>query len=361
MADREENLPDGEIRSVIAEIEASEELASLGSRVADVEQELARTTNRAEDADRARRGELDVMRARIEDALELVRTTTEEQREAWTQLERRLADVVKETDDATGRLVEGLRDDLAPKVARADLRTEELAADLRGELEATSEEVTRQLDAIRRELDAASSELLATQNLRSQQSSELLASLDDRVAQLTEAVDRERTVRDEAIHALRTRLDDLTNRVEDVDQRAVSQTSRHLAELGQLHRAVEETGGRVEVLAQRVSSAVEDVAGELSTRVASLAAELAAVRDASVRQQERLSSLASRRDAGSLPTAASGGVASLEARLSTVERHLRELTSRIEEAERVANAAGRAIATAVRRARPEGARGDGSP
>lgn len=356
----EDDQPGDEVRTVLAEIEASEEMATLESRVAEVEQELERASARAEDAERARRGELQVMRARIEDALELVRTTTDEQRDAWTQLERRLAEVVHEADSATGRLVEGLREDLTPKVARADLRTEELAADLRGELEAASEDVGRQLDAIRRELDAAAGELRAAQNLRSQQSTELVSSMDDRLSELAEALERERALRDEAVHSVRTRLDDLTNRVEDVDQRAVSQSSRHLAELGHLHRSVEETGGRVEVLAQRVSSAVEDVAGELATRVASLAAELAAVRDASVRQQERLASMAARPAQASAETVLADGAA-YDRRLARIEQRLEELAGRVEEAERVANAAGRAIASAVRRARPDRATGAGSP
>lgn len=340
MADRDAGADD-DVRTVLAEIGAEEELAELATRVAELERELELTDVRAQDTERALRGELEVMRARVEDAAELVRAATDEHREAWSTFERRLAEVVTGADAVTARLVAGLRDDLAPRVANAALRADEIEAALRGELEAASGDLRSDVDDLRRELDGTAAELRAGVNLRAQQ-------LEDAVGALRgdDGLQRERAAREEAARGLRTRLDELGTRIEDVDRRAAAQTSRHLAELGGLHRTIEEVGGRVEVLAQRVSGAVEEVANELATRVVTLAAEVVALRDSGVRHEARLAQLESR-DARS-GTGVGGD------RIAAVEAQVASLAQRVEEAERVAQAAGRAIASAVRRARPVG-------
>lgn len=478
-----------QVREVLTTIAVEEAVASVELRIADLEGEVERAHSHAEEADRSRRGELEVMRARIEDTLALVRTATEEHQQAWSQLERRLTEVVGEVDASTGRLLEGLRDELAPRVHRAALQAEEVEARLTGEVDAVraevlealrsareessaaiaavqeragglSEALTQQLETLRVELEGAVGELRAADNLQGQQveqavtdlraelatsiepylraaaqrEEQLKAAIDDLRRRLQDAAaarasaaERERTAREEGTSKLRSRLEDLASRIEQVDTRSVGQTSRHLAELGQLHRTVEEVGGRVEVLSQRVATAIDGVAGQLATRLSSLTAEVAALHEAGVRQEERLATVeglkrrvaelesspqGQARGPGEQPAAADatagpggqpavggmtdgltelgGELAVLAGRLDAVESHLsdaveshlsddvrldalaqgqaalthqlrelaagvEQLTGRVADAERVAQAAGRAIVSAVRRGRQDAA------
>ena len=668
-----EELP--AVRRVLAEIGAEEGIARLESRIVELEQDIERAGAHTEAAERARRGEFEVMRARVDDTLEVVRSATDEHQQAWSHLERRLAALVAETEANTGRLVAALREELAPRVHRAAFQSDELEARLRGELEAVTgdaisrseeavnevnamrgrlekaladlraeheraiqareaamadfeqnssswrdeiiaaaasrvEEFAARVEELRRELDAAIGELRATQNLRAKELNETIADLrgevqeavrdevaaintragelagvvdalrtdlqrsfheqvaqldarathldeafaqlsaevhqnvdqrlqaaDARTAELAQALTtlradvhdvvrqevanasgrveelasslaavreemleivqaevsaraagdqefdqsldglrnelialvrdqvtaaaareqewmatattreeqwladvgareetwtqattelahrvedsvaaanaqilRERTARDEADLQLRTRIDQLANRLEQIDGRTVAATGRHLAELAQLHRGIEELVGRTEVLGTRVSTAVEEVSGSLAARVGSLSGEIEAIREGSVRQQERLAAidrltrhaadlarrhddLAARLDARDTETHGGASsdeiaalrrqVAQLTERLETamsgqptsaataaleelvrgqeaLRREVRELASRsselatrVDQAEALSRAAGKAITAAVRRVRPE--------
>lgn len=482
-----------DVREVLAEIGAEGEIARVESRIQELEREIRQTAHQVEEAARARRGEMEVMRARVEDGLELVESTTGEQREAWSQLEQRLAALVSEVEAGAGRLVSSLREELTPRVHRVSVQTEEMEARLRGEIESAvgdtrerldavagkvdanraamddtladlrgtltqeverqarelrdleervtgrveevtrvrSDEISDRVEALRRELDAAVGELRAAQNLRAQTLEELVTevrndleahvrTMERREADWVEAtreavrraaeaenaadalVERERDARLGESQQLRERLDELGERLEQVDGRAASQTGRHLAELGQLHRQVEELNGRVEVLASRVTQSVDDVSGELNSRVASVASEVSAVREASMRQEERLATtdrlarrvaeleanhddLGRRLDERPEPApddqdvrqelsavverlqaleqrkpdaealarldAIAHGQAGLRREVRELAVRTSELNARVEEAESMARAAGRAIAEAVRRSR----------
>jgi hypothetical protein len=73
-----------DVRGVLDQIATEETLARLEARVSELEQQLVHAEYHASARDRAHQGELDLMRARLDDALALVRET-------WSTLSERLS------------------------------------------------------------------------------------------------------------------------------------------------------------------------------------------------------------------------------------------------------------------------------
>ncbi len=220
MADptREEDEVSLNVRQVLADIGAEEAVAQLEARFEGFEQDIERLEERRLDADKARRGELDVMRARVDDALAVVRESVEEQREAWEKLEERLAKLVAEADDTSQAALAALRDELMPRVEKANRNTEEVGARLRGEVEAVSQElearadtITRAIAELRDEAEGKIDDLRTTVGNQAQDRSAALAELDQRLAKRLDEVENLTNRRSEEmsdrIDSLRRELD----------------------------------------------------------------------------------------------------------------------------------------------------------
>lgn len=81
---------------VLEQIGTEGELAALERRVVELEGDLARAEIGAVEAERGRRGELALMRARLEDALAMVADSMRQQREAHAALEQQMTSMVAE-------------------------------------------------------------------------------------------------------------------------------------------------------------------------------------------------------------------------------------------------------------------------
>ncbi len=371
-ADVGEDEAFAEVRDVLVEIATDAELAGLQSRLRELEHDVERLAADAESREAARRGQLDVMRARVDGALEALQGATDEHRGWSGRIEHRLTQLTSEIELSVGRLVDGIRDELSPPVHRFSVQLEDLEARLDGELESAAEagraRVATLYDALEA-VRAGAGDAVATAHRDLDSALELLSG---RLADTDAAVERDRADRERAEVMWRERLDGLMSRMEEIDARAVAQVARHLTELSDLHRHVEELNGRIEVLGRRVGDAVDRIAGELATRVGSVVAELEAVREARIRHEERLT--AAEHAARRLPEVESrlegvihrsapvaidelravrGEVADLNRRLEAAEANNRELHARVEKAEMVASTAGRAVVNAVRRARDQ--------
>jgi len=501
-----------DVRAVLAEIGAEEAVAQLEARIQEFEQQLERLDHRGEEHERARKGELDVMRARVSDALQVVQDAVEEQREAWANLEARLAKLAAETEANAADSVDALREELTPRVHRALLQSDEVQARVAGELESVGSELTariettreqfnqarqqaeqsrgelearlrdeheqrsaaftelesrtqaqvtevgstvaqqhgeivQRLDGLRRELDATAGELRAGWNLRAQELEASLSQAHDSLAETIEAqgeasaelerrwiegtrdiarrieevsaqatklVGDERVARDAAELGVKAELDALAGAVAGVEDTLGAVETKRVTEAEQLRRNLQETSGRLDVLQQKVANAVGKIASELTNKVSSVTGELEALRETSVRQEQRLTALdalAKRLDGLEVHQAAmadklassaddarfqelqkavsslrqdlstlAGGVEASVEQSSTVRQQLttiqetqrehaalrqevRELaarmaesTARLDETEKLARAAGQAIAGAVRKAREAAAR-----
>lgn len=506
---REETVEDLklDVRAVLAEIGAEEAVAQLEARIEEFEQQFGRIEQRGQESERARKGELDVMRARVSDALQVVQDAVEEQREAWTNLESRLASLAADTESNAAAAIDALREELTPRVHRALLQSDEVQARVAGELESVASElrsrlethreqiaeakteaeqrvasveaelrdeheqrtaafaelesrtqaqvgeveatVTQQhgelverLDGLRRELDATTGELRAGWNLRAQELEDSVVQAHDSLAETIEAqgeasaelerrwiegtrdiarrieevtaharelVNAEKVGREQSVHELSTELEAIGSAIAGLEDTLGAAETKRVTEGEQLRRNLQETSGRLEVLQQKVANAVGKIASELTNKVSSVTGELEALREASVRQEQRLTTLdavvkrvdgleaqqgvianklttatdnarfgelqkamsALRQD---LSTLAGGVEASVEQssqvrqQLTTAQETLREhvalrqevrelaarmaeSAARLDETERLARAAGQAIAGAVRKAR----------
>lgn len=501
-----------DVQAVLDEMGAQDAIAHLEARVAGLEQDLARSTNRSREAERTRRSDLELIRARVEDTLGAVREAMEEQRVSLRDFDERFSGAIAAAEEAGRTFVDELRADLTPRVQRAVHHVDEAKAELRGELAAVTndadgraaaqaeqlatlrrelertvaqlrselatavdertsatvaleERLVSRLDelerataerlgeqherteAMRRELDATAGELRAGMNLTAgglrdalgELHAELGQAIDDQAdgaaelerrwiagtediarrfeqveRSLREAVEAERTARRAGEDELIGRLEQVTGAVDELQDRGGTDTARREAEFEAVKRGHDELVGRLDVLQSKVAKAVGQVASQLSNRVAQLAGDLDAVKDASVRQQERLASvdhverrvtelataqeeLAARspdtaddderlarvesqvaelrREVGSLAevvtesrqqtrdvAAGIGGLSASVRAQESLRQEVRELAARtaetvhrLDETEKLARAAGQAIASAVRRSRGEGA------
>lgn len=132
-----------DVHAVLAQIGAEEAIARLESRIQTLELDLERVVAGQRDAATSHRGELDVMRARVEDATALVRETLEEQRNAWLALEDRVARKLTQAQERGVALASELRDDLVPRVQATIARVDDLQAALDAGVEAVTADLRR--------------------------------------------------------------------------------------------------------------------------------------------------------------------------------------------------------------------------
>lgn len=246
--------PDAErpldVRAVLDEIGAEETIAHLEARVAGLEQDLERADTRAREGERSRQGELDLMRARVEDAMTLVRETLDEQRTAWTSFEERFSGLVRDAEENSRSFVSELRDELTPRVQKAVMQTESSAAELKGEISTIAEdldgratELTGTLAELRRSLDRSASEL-STQLSREQE---------ERAAAATALEDR-----------LRSRLDELATADEERHGEALTKVEALRRELD---AAVGELRAGLNLRANELTETLSDLHDELTEAI----------------------------------------------------------------------------------------------
>lgn len=218
--DEEEARPTAvaDVKSVLEEIGAEEAVAHLDARVAGLEQELERRDARQREAERARRGETDLMRARIDEALELVRTSMDEQRDNWSRFETRFVELVEAAEETNRTHIDELREELTPRVEAALLQLEESEANLRGEVRAGKEaadrrvaDVTGALDELRDRIDQELADLRgrmdAEQHERTEATGRIEQLVEQRLAQLDAAVTAVSDELRDEVGALRRELD----------------------------------------------------------------------------------------------------------------------------------------------------------
>lgn len=323
-----------ELHELLEQLDTEGTVVALEARVRDLEQELERADGRALEAERARQGDLEMMRARTQDALELVRLSMEEQRVAFQRFEDRFTGLVAAAESAGRQQLGELRDDLSPMVQRALVHSDELAADLKGEIAAVVAEAAR-LSQAAAELDSDQEQLAARlegvgERLGQERADREAAveAVEDQVAQQFAAVEeatRYRLLEERGrVEALRRELDaaigelragigvkagELVERIEsnrvelveridrqeravvDLDERFGTAVARRSGELDPIHRSTDELRSRVEALEAKVSEAIGGLAGSLSNRVGEVAGRLQALHEAAVRQEQRLGTI----------------------------------------------------------------------
>jgi archaellum component FlaC len=301
-----------DVRGVLREIGAEGVLAQLEARLEGLEAELALAEQRVTEAERARRGELDVMRARIEDALAVVSEATTEQRDRMAGAEQRLTGLVEETEAASRELVASLREDLTPRVQQVVHRVDEVVAELRAEVSAGTADLAAELARAREEQHAAVEQIARSlAELRDRVGSEvgdradevevLRARLAERIDEVVTTAVRDRETAAEGREALRRELDaavgelratlslrvtEATDRIELLEQELAAEVEARATRLGELEerwlailREVVERAERSAVAARETVSeerlARTSAVDEVTTRLGEIAGDLA--------------------------------------------------------------------------------------
>lgn len=281
--------PRPDVASVLEEIGAEEAVAHLEARIAEMEQELERRDHRRSEADRARRGEFDLMRARIDDALDLVKNATDEQRDAWSRFEARFTALVAESEETAQVHLDELREELTPRVADVLVRLEEQEAKLRGELRTlaseqerlrarTTEQLSEVESGLRTEVTSLSDRLSAQDDGQTETANRLERLLQERLEHLESS-------QSAATDELTARLEGLRRELDAAAGELRAAVNLKHAELsGGLEELREDLDGRlgeeVDGLEQRWIVGTRDIARRIEEVSQDLQRQLSAEREA---------------------------------------------------------------------------------
>lgn len=251
---------DEDVHSILSGIAAEGELARLEARLEELEGDLGRLGADLDSDRAARGGELDVMRARVEDALGFVGEATDEQRRAWTELEGRLESVREQLDGRLSAAADDLREEMIAVRERSAAIAEETELRLQADItelvagleERISAHVERRMEMEGRRSSAIEARL---ETLIEEEGQRWLEGLERGVRGLREAIgeissslEHERGARGEADRGLNARLDELAQRLERTEGRSETNSRRSDVELSRVERRFAELSDRVEAL-----------------------------------------------------------------------------------------------------------------
>lgn len=293
--DREQEESVMGLAEALNEIGEGESFAQLDARVSFMERQVERLQARRDETDRGFQGELSVMRARIEDALEAVGGTAAEQKELGAALERRLTALVSESESGTSDLIETLRRDIVSQVEGATSRLSKAEARLRGETKALSGEVQEQVRAISESVAESQQEIQAVAETLTEQVDAAADEIEQKLSQIAAGVqeqtsatitqhDEEQQVRlaehsarmQDTAKELRHSIDAIATEAEQlqmrVDQSLLETTNRVDEAIARLAEESSVITSRSDSLAQAISERVTEL--EVSLQEKSTAAEL---------------------------------------------------------------------------------------
>lgn len=383
------------VHDILSSIAAEGEVARIESRFAELEREIARLGDEVGSADQNRRRELELMRVRVDEAIDLVGEAMGSQRAAWASTEEYLQTRTDELRNELRSQAEVLRKEMIDGSERSTMHTDELELRMQADLEsvhrdleamgATSDE---RLETVRAELAALPEQLSReTASLR-EQLQEVTAA---RGVELERAAEELRGHLDAALASLRHDLDGTTDSLKGELEGSVreARASQALA-VGELESALSELRDRLEARMGVVESAASErhedwiegltaVSASNRETVNHLSSSLDREREA--RADDHRSLRAALEEVSArlerIEARASSGVGRLDLTVTDVERRvietssrleaierridadalpeteerLRELTERVERAEAIAREAGRVIVSTLRRAR----------
>lgn len=306
---------------VIGELEISGTLAHLESRLESLELDLIRLSGSREEESRRVAGELSVMKARVEDALGAIIATAEELRSAWVSLDKRVTDRVEtrlSESRSASRKSTGTTD--------AGLRFDELAARLRGEIEAVDAASLERATAATELVDQAEARLDARMQAADDRFGEVTAQIEGRAAEILATLrldlGRARTelqssvdkLRDEASareRLLAERIEELTGAVEMLSTRLRGTDARRSGQRASADAAISSLASEVSSLETRMRESLDALSAGEAGRLGALEGEVQELRRVMLRLVETV-----------------GGAAVYTRRLSDLELRVAEIAAR---------------------------------
>ncbi len=288
---------------VIGQLEVANSLSQLEARLDSIELDLGRVTASREEDQRHVSGEMGVMRARVEDALNAVTDTAQDLRDAWVSIDQKITDLVDGRVGDQQRSLEALRAQLTSGLEATRMAIEAAEARLHGEVEALSGTNIEQVRGI--------SDLVEQARVRID---EAVAGVEGRVGEVVAGASTTNVSFDEEIATVRSQLrDELITREKLFEERiaeVAESVSGVASSFDMLMSKLAGTearaaGGRagtdasVAVLTQQVRS-LEARLGELAETVATsttekmnaMSGQVTEVREAILRVAERVGSTA---------------------------------------------------------------------
>jgi hypothetical protein len=288
---------------VLGELEVSNSLSALEARLDSIELDIARVVTTREEDSRRISGEMQVMRARVEDALTAVTDTAQELRDAWVGIDGRIAELIDSRFDGQQTSVDGLRAQVAQGLEATRMAVEAAEARLHGEVEALSGTSVEQVRAISDLVEQARSRVDAVVTEVEGRVGEALAGSrtdDGAVGEEIGAVAAE--LRDELAgreKAFEERLNAMAERVGSIASSFDTMMSKVAVDEARLAGGRAGTDGSVAVLTQqiralenRVAGLAETVASTATEKVQAMQGQVTEVREAILRVAERVGSTA---------------------------------------------------------------------
>lgn len=305
--------PRSSLRTVLDEIGAEEAVARLEEHIESVEGELQRSDRRLQEFERARRGELDVMRARVEDVLGAVDEMIQEHRAGAKDLEARLAAQVAQGANTARQELTELRDTLTPRVQQAVHDAQRDVSALRGELSRFAHGADARIAEVRETVAAVDARFAALAEQTSQGIEQGLAghaaSLEElrievmsRLAALDAAGEARQQDGADRLESLRRELDATTGELRASSSMRSSELRAELqAVREELDEAVDAAQARDDSLEERWVGATRDVADRIEQTTGRLEAQVRKEREerqmAADHTEERLNEAMARVDA----------------------------------------------------------------
>lgn len=288
---------------VLGELEVANSLSALEARLDSIELDIARVVTTREEDSRRISGEMQVMRARVEDALTAVTETAQELRDAWVGIDTRIAELIDSRFDGQQTSVDAIRAQLAQGLEATRMAVEAAEARLHGEVEALSGTSVEQVRAISDLVEQARSradEVVAEVENRF---GEALAgtrvdngSLGEELGAVTSQLRDEMAGREKAFEE---RISAMAERVGSIASSFDTLMGKVAADEARLAGGRAGTDGSVAVLTQqiralenRVAGIAETVASTATERVEAMQGQVTEVREAILRVAERVGSTA---------------------------------------------------------------------
>ena len=288
---------------VIGQLEVANSLSQLESRLDSIELDISRVAASRDADSRHVTGEMDVMKARVEDALNAVTETAQDLRDAWVGIDTKIAELVDGRIGEQAGILEQLRAQLSSGVESTRMAIDAAEARLLGEVEALSgtsseqvrgvgelvEQARAKIDEIVAGVEGRVVEVMAKQKLNAGPSAgqidEISTQLRDEIASREKTFEERLGQITERVGGIASSFDTLMSKLSTTEARMAggrAGTDGSVAVLTQQMRALE----------ARVAQLAEAVATTTTEKMQAMSGQVTEVREAILRVAERVGSTA---------------------------------------------------------------------
>jgi hypothetical protein len=288
---------------VLGELEVANSLSTLEARLDSIELDIARVVTTREEDSRRISGEMQVMRARVEDALTAVTDTAQELRDAWVGIDTRIAELIDSRFEGQQTSVDAIRAQLAQGLEATRMAVEAAEARLHGEVEALSgtsveqvraisdlvEQARSRADEVVAEVESRVGEALAGTRVDNGSLGEELGAVTSQLRD--EMAGREKTF-EERISAMAERVGSIASSFDTLMGKVAVDEARLAGGRAGTDGSVAVLTQQIRALENRVAGLAETVASTATERVEAMQGQVTEVRQAILRVAERVGSTA---------------------------------------------------------------------